>query len=251
VTGAVLGTALLHPVADAVDWLDVHRVPSIHEVGFTRYVVARVRTAFAPGMLPMTLIFATVGAGMGALTGRIARGPGGAAPTGSLDPGLDLVGMIARGEGEQLEFKRSIRWDHALGRTNRMLEEPVVRTLAGFFNCRGGTLLVGVSDSGEVVGMDEDYATWKRSGQDGFSQFMVALVETRLGGDLCSRLHVNTVSAGARHVGVVTAEPSPRPVWVTEGGIARFYIRAGSTTRELDARETLGYAPRHWPGRES
>lgn len=243
----MLGVVILHPLADAVDWLDVHQAPSIHKVGFTRYMATRVRTAFTPGMLPMTLIFALVGAGLSALLARIAHRPAGGTRIGLLDPGFDLAGTVAGGEGEQLEFKRSIRWDHSLGRTNRQLEEPVVRTLAGFFNCDGGTLLVGVSDAGEIVGMDEDYATWKRADQDGFGQFMVALVETRLGGDLCSRLHVSTVSAGDRHVGVVAVQPSPRPVWVIETGLARFYIRAASTTRELDARETLGYAPQRWP----
>ena len=38
------------------------------------------------------------------------------------------------------------------------MEQVVVKTVAGMLNDRGGTLLIGVTDNGEPVGLDDDYA---------------------------------------------------------------------------------------------
>lgn len=51
-----------------------------------------------------------------------------------------LLDLIAAGEGPAVEFKRSLTRD--LG-----------RELCAFANVEGGTVLLGVSDSGEIVGV--------------------------------------------------------------------------------------------------
>jgi len=53
----------------------------------------------------------------------------------------DVAGLTARREGRDLEFKRGLP-----------REGKVARTLAAFANTRGGVLLVGVGDRGEVLG---------------------------------------------------------------------------------------------------
>jgi hypothetical protein len=59
-----------------------------------------------------------------------------------MDPGPDdVAGWIASREGKHVEFKRGLPRD-----------EKVARTLCAFANTRGGILLVGVGDRGELVG---------------------------------------------------------------------------------------------------
>lgn len=53
----------------------------------------------------------------------------------------ELARLISEGEGKQLEFKRGLPGD-----------AKVARTLCAFANTRGGLLLIGVGDRGEVVG---------------------------------------------------------------------------------------------------
>ena len=55
---------------------------------------------------------------------------------------MDLIEMIARGEGETLEFKQKTTHVHRIS-----------RTLASLANTRGGHVLVGVDDAGRVVGV--------------------------------------------------------------------------------------------------
>ncbi|MBD2766747.1 ATP-binding protein [Hymenobacter sp. BT664] len=55
---------------------------------------------------------------------------------------MDLHKLIARGEGEELEFKQRTTHPHRIS-----------RTLVSLANTRGGQVLVGVDDTGRVVGV--------------------------------------------------------------------------------------------------
>ena len=72
----------------------------------------------------------------------------------------DIPLIIKQGEGPLLEFKSSFRWDMEQSRTNRQLEGVVLKSLAGFLNSnQGGTLLIGVADDGQVIGLKNDFQT--------------------------------------------------------------------------------------------
>ena len=75
------------------------------------------------------------------------------------DSEQNVRALIAAGENETLEFKSSLRWDRREERVNKVLEQMVVKTLAGFLNALGGTLLIGIDDDEAIVGLAADYAT--------------------------------------------------------------------------------------------
>lgn len=58
---------------------------------------------------------------------------------------LGIEDLLARGEGETLEYK--------LGFNNNIMK-AVSRTIIAFMNTNGGTILIGVDDTGQVVGLD-------------------------------------------------------------------------------------------------
>ena len=70
---------------------------------------------------------------------------------------ITLEELIAEGEDDELEFKSSLRWDFKEQIVSTKLEEVIVKTVAAFANCQGGILLIGVSDSGEILGLERDY----------------------------------------------------------------------------------------------
>ena len=55
---------------------------------------------------------------------------------------MDLHELIARGEGEELEFKQKTTHPHRIS-----------RTLTSLANTRGGQVLVGVDDKGRILGV--------------------------------------------------------------------------------------------------
>jgi hypothetical protein len=60
------------------------------------------------------------------------------------DPATQIEVLVARGEGATLEFKRQLPGDDPRG---------VTKTVSAFANGDGGTLLFGVDDEGNVVGL--------------------------------------------------------------------------------------------------
>lgn len=222
--GAVLGVLLLHPAMIAV-----------HRFGRASESAPPVSIWFPRGV--EWFLYAAVGITTLAL-GRYLRSARRRLRVGHARHRL-LAGLIAGGEKEDVEFKASARWDHRSNRLNHELELAVARTMAAFMNGRGGTLLLGVSDSGAAVGLDADYRTLRRPTADGFEQFLTGLATTRLGGAAAALLHVSFTGMAGRELCRVDVEPSRHPVYLRDDRGAHYYVRSGNTTRELDVAEAL------------
>jgi hypothetical protein len=250
--GAGLGVLVLHPVNEVIYWFEFHPTVAAEAGTLWHSLGRRLLLVFTPRMLPMTGLFALVGAAVGLGFGwyyrKLVRRRSAAARI-QEEFERDLAAAIAAREGERVEFKASARWDAQLGKTNKTLEEAVVRTIAGFLNHAGGSLFVGVADSGEIVGAEPDYRTLKRSDRDGFEQFVMGLVKHALGGDVCARVHIRFRSAGGKDVCQIAVEASERPVYCQDGALARYFLRMGNSTRELDVREAMRHIAQRWPVR--
>ena len=54
----------------------------------------------------------------------------------------------------------TLRWDLKEAGVNKKLEEVIIKTIAAFANSQGGTLLIGVADDGDVIGLEPDISRW-------------------------------------------------------------------------------------------
>ena len=159
----------------------------------------------------------------------------------------DLRALIARGESANLEFKSSFRWDLRENKINRALEAVVLKTLAGYMNSSGGTLLIGVADDGTIVGLDRDYTTLKKPDRDGFEQALMTAIAAKLGADACRTVQIVFHSLENKDVCRVMVSPAHRPVYVKDGDNPRLYVRTGVSTRELNVQEAINYTTARWP----
>ena len=155
--------------------------------------------------------------------------------------------LIAGGESETLEFKSSLRWDHRKERVNKALEGVVVKTLAGFLNAAGGTLLIGVNDHGNPVGLADDYRSLSRWDRDGFELHLQGLLVRDLGESAASSfLAVNFHEIDGQDICQVTVERSDHPIYVEHQNEAIFYLRVGNGTRALPVNEVVKYVQTRW-----
>jgi hypothetical protein len=69
---------------------------------------------------------------------------------------VSITDLIQEGESDELEFKSSLRWDYKQGKVNKELEGVIVKTVSAFANSDGGTLLIGVDDDGNALGIEKD-----------------------------------------------------------------------------------------------
>ena len=154
---------------------------------------------------------------------------------------------MACGENNRLEFKSSIRWNVDEGRVNKVLEGVAIKTIAGFLNAEGGTLLMGVDDSGRAVGLAGDYKSLKGQNRDAFEQHLLQVVTRDLGEALsASYMTVNFHEIDGEDICQVTVDPSDEPVYVENSKQALFYLRSGNLTRALPVDETVKYVQRRW-----
>ena len=168
-------------------------------------------------------------------------------PEQEADPEQHVRALIAAGESETLEFKSSLRWDRREDRVNKMLEGVVVKTLAGFLNGSGGTLLIGVDDGGALLGLAADYGTLKKQDRDGFELHLQNILARDLGESASSSfLTVNFHDIDGQDICQVTVAPSDHPIYVEHQQEAIFYLCVGNGTRALPVNEAVMYVGQHW-----
>jgi hypothetical protein len=168
-------------------------------------------------------------------------------PKGTETGEVDLLAVIASGESENVEFKSSARWDYKASCQNKSLETVIVKTVAGFLNGKGGTLLIGINDKGETVGLEPDYKTLtQRPNRDGFEQFLTNLLGSTLGRAVFASLSVSFQQIDRLDICVVRAQRSGKPVYMEDGQHTRFFVRTGNSTQELTTKESVQYINSHW-----
>src|SRR5262249_5564823 len=126
----------------------------------------------------------------------------------------------------------------------RAVGKSLARTLGAFMNSRGGTLLVGVADSGEITGLESDLAATGPRGRDGWGQTAWSGLSDSLSRDVTSSIAFRFADVEGKTVAVFQVPASRHPVYVKDGQFSHFYIRAGCTTQRLDAREAHEYVRR-------
>ncbi len=147
-----------------------------------------------------------------------------------------LSDLISMGEGRSLEFKSTLQWDVVESKQNKGLREAVLKTITAFMNSEGGTLLIGVEDSGQIFGLERDLGIVGGS-QDRFLQLMNSLVADRIGIAFVPYVSFRMDAINEKLVCVVDVSKPPERAFVS----GKFYVRIGNMTRALDPEETVAY----------
>ncbi len=240
---------ILHPLAMAI--YASHGADALTD-GMGSRVLFQLKHAFSFHMLPMAYVFIGAGAVVGLLSGFFwlsltRKRQSGTKPTAPFINNAEE--LIAGGENHFVEFKSSIRYDFRQKTTNRVLEEVIAKTLAGFMNAEGGHLLVGVKDSGEVVGLEKDFKTLRQKNEDGFERRLFDLITSSLGTEFCYLCTPSFHRIGGKTICMVQIEPSTEPVYLNGTDTTAFYVRAGNSTRQLSVKETVKYLKMKGSGR--
>lgn len=151
--------------------------------------------------------------------------------------GNGIQAIIEAGESETVEFKSSLRMNLHINKNDDRLEHSVIKTLAGFLNRDGGTLLIGITDDGTPLGIEAD----QFKSEDRMSLHLVNLIKSKMDYTAMAMIHINFETYQDRRIMKVVCDPSSFPVYVTDGTRDHFYIRMGPSTDELPARKIQEY----------
>jgi len=164
-------------------------------------------------------------------------------------PRLTVAELIAEGESHSLEFKQTGRWNIHSEAKDPKIEIVIAKTIAGFLNAGGGTLLIGVSDDGVATGLDSDLALMKEPDLDRYELWLTDFLERCLGKPAVANVRVTFEFVAKVQVCRVDVQPAPAPVFLDEPGGDRradVYVRMGNSTRKLLTDEAMEYADSHW-----
>jgi len=159
---------------------------------------------------------------------------------------ISLQDYVMMGESSTVEYKSTVRWDMEQNKINKELEKVILKTINGFLNFEGGTLLVGMDDNGEIIGIDKDISTLNKKNVDGFQQLLMSLISEYLGVEYSQYINITFENVENKNVCIVNIDKAPQPVFVREKDTKSFYIRAGNTTKFLNSEETHNYIQLHW-----
>jgi hypothetical protein len=154
--------------------------------------------------------------------------------------------VIKAGENDYVEFKSSLRWDYDQAIINKTMEYVVAKTIAAFMNSEGGKLFIGVSDAGEILGIDKDYMTLKNKNKDGFLLQLTQVINSYLGKEFNQYVNLKTVQFGEKYICVVDVITSAMPVYLKNNDKEEFFIRASASSLSMSIKEATAYIKTKW-----
>jgi serine/threonine protein kinase len=161
----------------------------------------------------------------------------------------DLELLIAGGESASLEFKQTLRWDTKLQKRNMELLRASMKTVCAFLNTGGGTLLIGVADTGEPKGLEDDLQDFTdKKTVDGFELKFRDALSANLKPDPSQRVTLSFPYVNGIQICRVDVSRSPRPVFLDpKGGSAELFVRKGNASHPMtNVMQACEYVLDHW-----
>jgi CheY-like chemotaxis protein len=153
-----------------------------------------------------------------------------------------LTALIRAGEGHELEFKSTLRWNMHADRADKKIENTCLKTVAGYLNADGGFLLIGVTDEGEPIGLNNDHF----KSEDKLMLHWVDLLKFSLGAEFMRSIRSTVHTVSEQRVLVVECVPAKAPVFFNRDNDESFYVRMTNTTHALMPSEVLAYIEQHF-----
>ena len=162
-------------------------------------------------------------------------------------PAYDVSHIIKEGEGLLIEFKETLRYDRRRKTVSKEIERMVMKTIVAFLNAKGGTILIGVSDEGEVIGLEDDYQTLPKKNRDGFENHLSMLVKTMIGLPSTKYVSLKFEKINNLEVCLVSVGESHKPAYLYNGDRKEdFFVRVGNSTQPFSMSETEEYIKTRW-----
>ncbi len=153
------------------------------------------------------------------------------------DPLMRLYDYVKRGEGDKVEFKSTVRTNLRTGKQGKEIELAWLKAVVAFLNSEGGTVLIGVDDSGRIVGIEQD-------GFDNPDRCMLHvknLINQHIGAEFSNFINTTMVEADGKEIVLIECFPSNKPVFLKIGKNEEFYVRTGPSSVKLSPSQTINY----------
>ena len=156
---------------------------------------------------------------------------------GRLTAADEIKARVRSGENKTTEFKETLSWDVRKQEKAKYIETAVLKTVAGFLNTDGGTLLVGVRDDGSIPGLESELEALYKGNTDKFLLHFKNLINSKVGAKFYPNLDWQVLKVEATTILVVEASASSEPCFIDDA----FYVRTNPSTDQLTGEKQFKY----------
>ncbi|MDF1546629.1 MAG: putative DNA binding domain-containing protein, partial [Bacteroidales bacterium] len=127
------------------------------------------------------------------------------------------VSKIAQKENKEIELKSTLRFCLKEKKEKREIEHSALKSIAAFLNSEGGELFIGVDDNGAILGLENDYSTFKgQDKKDKFLTYFDTIFETAFGNQYQKCISMQFPVIKGKTICVVKVEKSSDEVWLND-----------------------------------
>jgi hypothetical protein len=165
----------------------------------------------------------------------------------------ELARKIAAHEDKTVELKQTFsletnKEDPLYGKKNKKLINGKVESVMAFLNAEGGTLIIGVHDQGEILGVDDEIVLFYKD-EDKFLRAVKDCMRDEIGrATLASYVNFTIETESNKKLLVITCQKSTEPVYSADGSFLK--VRIGSSNESLKARDCVQYVNEHFSPKE-
>ena len=154
--------------------------------------------------------------------------------------------LIAGGESNFVEFKSTLRYCLRQESPQKYIEFSIMKAVNALLNSEGGTLIVGVDDAGEVLGLENDLSSFGNKGKDGFLLHFDNMISSYLGKEYAADISGRFEVLEKQDIFVVEVSASNKPVFIDKDGAKLFFVRHSASSQPHDMSEAFEYISKHW-----
>lgn len=136
-------------------------------------------------------------------------------------------------EDQQTEFKTSIVFppNNSMREDIKQQTFNIMKVICGMVNAYGGTIYLGVNDTGTAKGLVEDLHYFEES-TDKYDLYIRNSIRTALGDHVNASIIVEHPDAGQHYIYAIKVTPSKTPVMLALDN--KFYLREGTSTYPIE-----------------
>ena len=151
-------------------------------------------------------------------------------------------------ESQNLELKSSFSWDVEEKVHSEIIKNIIVKAVASLLNTEGGTLLIGVDDDGNILGIENDLSFFDNPSNDKLSRHILEYIEKCIGVQAIANIFLDFELIDEKTVIRLDIGKSDIPIFANFNKTKdknqddpKFFIRTGAATRELKGRDLIDY----------
>jgi hypothetical protein len=149
----------------------------------------------------------------------------------------EIRNLISIGENKEIEFKETLRKCIRKNESDKEVEKTALKNIVAFLNSDGGTLLIGISDNGEIKGIENDIFNNK----DKYLLHFTNLIKDKIGPSFFNLINHDIYKVENKLILLVQCKTSKNDVFLKWKGEEEYYIRTNPSAIRLTGSKLLKY----------